>query len=270
MLRFTLPNGVEISALTRRSAIDLYADIFTDRMYGRHIEISPHDVIFDAGANIGMFPLWLDSLGMPLRVFCFEPMSETSECLRVNTESLRHVAASCYTIGLGAEPAWGNFLFYPRAPECSTLHPELMEALAPAARRWIKRQECTLAAPLRWLACCLTDGMREWIAERIRRHHLKPVATMVPLITVSQALYSCGQGRLDLLKIDTEGSEEAIMRGIAQDDWKRIRQLVIECHAADMANRLSAMLHARGYKITMDANPQLPELPMIYASRRTS
>ncbi len=51
----------------------------------------------------------------------------------------------------------------------------------------------------------------------------------------------CQQGFqcVDLLKIDVERAELDVLRGIADKDWRKIRQLVMEVH--DDKNTLSAI-----------------------------
>ncbi len=53
------------------------------------------------------------------------------------------------------------------------------------------------------------------------------------LRTLSEVIESEGVTRIDLLKVDVEGAEAAVLDGCAEKDWPRIRQVVVEVHDAD-------------------------------------
>lgn len=53
---------------------------------------------------------------------------------------------------------------------------------------------------------------------------------------------------VDLLKVDVERAELDVLRGVADEDWPKIRQLVMEVH--DLNGSLSAvrdLLDAKGH-----------------------
>ena len=74
--------------------------------------------------------------------------------------------------------------------------------------------------------------------------------------------------RVDLLKLDAEQSEEQILAGIADEDWPKIRQIVVEVHGGVMATRsMLDMLEQRGFHTGVDANPAMPTLSLVYGVR---
>jgi FkbM family methyltransferase len=77
--------------------------------------------------------------------------------------------------------------------------------------------------------------------------------------------------RCDLLKIDTEGGELAIIEGASRNIWSRIRNIVIEYH--DNVNpgsglRLHRYLTELGFATQIKPTPGFPHLGTIYARRR--
>ena len=62
-----------------------------------------------------------------------------------------------------------------------------------------------------------------------------------PMTTVSQLLIQYNITTLQLLKIDVERAELEVLHGIAQNDWPKIQQMVLEIH--DIENRLEAVKH---------------------------
>ena len=78
----TLSNGRSIFF---RSKVDV--DILSrellqdDNLYLRNgITISDGDCVFDVGANIGFFLLFLNQMASKGRIFCFEPIPDVFEC----------------------------------------------------------------------------------------------------------------------------------------------------------------------------------------------
>ena len=62
-----------------------------------------------------------------------------------------------------------------------------------------------------------------------------------PMTTVSQLLIQHNITKLQLLKIDVERAELEVLHGIAQNDWPKIQQMVLEVH--DIKDRLEAVKH---------------------------
>ena len=55
-----LPNGQKIYAETQLDAAVLYDEMFVYEPYLKNgIEVKPNDVVYDVGANIGMFNIYL-------------------------------------------------------------------------------------------------------------------------------------------------------------------------------------------------------------------
>ena len=93
-----------------------------------------------------------------------------------------------------------------------------------------------------------------------------------PLRTLSQVIDEYHIETIDLLKIDVEGSEAEVVQGIAEADWARIRQIVIEVH--DVEGRVAELrerLESRGYQTHVEqpdwAFHHLMHIYMLYAVR---
>jgi hypothetical protein len=93
--------------------------------------------------------------------------------------------------------------------------------------------------------------------------------------TLSEVLRSLDVPRVDLLKIDVEGSEWEVLAGVEPDLWKRIRQVVVEVH--DVTGRVGAvdqLLKQQGYETAVDhedwAVHALLGVASVYAWRTTT
>ena len=72
--RHTLPNGLEVAYQSKAELLQFYDDIFEKGVYTRHgITLREGACVFDVGANIGMFTLFVASQVPGARIFAFEP-----------------------------------------------------------------------------------------------------------------------------------------------------------------------------------------------------
>jgi len=245
-------------------------------------------VVFDIGANIGMYALHLAATVPGVRVHCFEPIPFLFEALQRNLSTHAPVA-SARNIGLAATAGEATFEVDPNATVAATMHPALFgPGIAPGATRadWIaagladlERIEPNkvisalrtgLARPatraLTLAALQRAAAFMEWRKRRLVQSH------QCQLDTVSAALAQSGVAHVDLMKIDVEGAEESVIDGIAASDWPRIRQLVIEVHDVDgRRDRLAQRLADAGYRVTHDREPwemhRLMRISTLYALR---
>lgn len=72
-------------------------------------------------------------------------------------------------------------------------------------------------------------------------------AVEVPMTTIPLLMQSEGLARVDLLKVDVEGHEEAVLRGMDAAAWACVRQLAAEVHDRDGTRaRIDALLRGVG------------------------
>ena len=88
--------------------------------------------------------------------------------------------------------------------------------------------------------------------------------------SLSQVIAEQGVDRIDLLKIDVEKGELDVLAGIEEQDWDKIRQLMVGVYDVDgRADGISAMLRRRGYTVSFEQDSMLAETPYrnIFATR---
>src|SRR5262249_12453603 len=71
------------------------------------------------------------------------------------------------------------------------------------------------------------------LIDELLDERLKSESFVCNLKTISNVIREHNIERIDLLKIDVEKSERDVLSGISDDDWEKIRQLVIEVHDID-------------------------------------
>ncbi|HEV2735379.1 MAG TPA: amino acid adenylation domain-containing protein, partial [Longimicrobiaceae bacterium] len=112
--RYELSDGAEVFHLNAEETRFLDREIFGARSYLRHGVHLPARgaVVFDVGANIGLFTLQVSRLSRGARGHAFEPMPALAQVLRANVR-LHGVQARVHECGVAAEPGSATFTFYP-------------------------------------------------------------------------------------------------------------------------------------------------------------
>jgi FkbM family methyltransferase len=202
------------------------------------------DVVFDVGANIGLFSLDVAARVPGARIVGFEPMPAVFEALTANAATY-FPTAQLHDLALGAAEGSAAFTYYPRCTGWSTAHPDPVGLRASVGR--------LLPLP-RFLSNPLVDWLAK--AETVRR----------PVTTLSCALRQSGVDRIDLLKIDAERAELDILHGIEAADWPRVKQVVVETQDAQRDTVVS-LLRARGYTVTVAQDDALAgtDYHLVYA-----
>ncbi len=222
---FHTPCGLTIAHLNRAETEFVYGEVFRDEAYLRHgIRLAPGDCVFDVGANIGLFTLFVKERFTETRVWAFEPSPEIFAVLKTNVERYGN-SVHVYPFGIAHEPGQAKFTYYPAYSIISGFHPGA-EADADAVRAGFLND---------WHARFPEEGdPPAFLVDALVRKTLGGKREYdCALRTISGMLRDTGVSRLALLKIDAEGSELQILAGVEPGDWPKIRQIVMEIHDAD-------------------------------------
>jgi len=84
----------------------------------------------------------------------------------------------------------------------------------------------------------------------------KKIEIRCQLKTISSIVREADIKRIDLLKIDAERSEFAILKGIQEGDWPKIRQIVVEVHSVEEVDVIIPMLKQRSFEIKVEQEDQ--------------
>jgi FkbM family methyltransferase len=258
---YKLPNYMTIAHINSYETDYLYQEIFENRVYMKHgIMLDEDSYIFDVGANIGMFTLFAQQECRNARIFAFEPSPPVYEILRYNA-SLFGSNVLVFNYGLSEEAKTASFTFYPRSSVFSGYHADRAQDKQ-AIKSVILAQQQGVSDD-----ATLLDHYTDELAEgRVEKQTF-----LCPMRTLSSVIQEQKIERIDLLKIDVEKSELAVLRGIQEEDWKKIKQIVIEVHDADgeMLRCVVALLEQHGYQLVVEQEDVLKEARFhnIYARR---
>lgn len=267
-----LPDGRRVYCLRESEARQVYEQV---RCYFRHgIRVGPGSVVFDVGANIGLFSLLAhERCHHRGQVFAFEPIPAIRDALTANVRELGSDRVRVLPCALGAEESVAVFAFYPRHSTLSTayaraedeneLHRQLSES--------IERNLDETPPPLRWLRG-LPPRLRSTVISRLTRRSFRDVEEIPCRIrTVSDVVREFAVERLDLLKVDAEKGELGVLLGIGAADWPKVRQVVMEVHDLDgRLDTIVGVLKSNGVgHVVAEQEPALrgSNVYSLYASR---
>ena len=192
--------------------------------------------VFDVGANIGMFSLEvLRRCGGEACIFAFEPAPDTFSYLERNLRELfpyAPVVAACTAVA--DRPGTATFYHRPWASGTSSLQPELPPPDDSRVEASLREPPEEYRSQIPGWFQHLPRGVAKAILRqgfRLAGNDVVPIQCAVT--TVSDVLREHDIERIDYLKIDVEGAELDVLRGIVPDDWARIARLGMEVHDVD-------------------------------------
>jgi FkbM family methyltransferase len=274
MKQVYLPNGLVVNALNGTEADVLYHEIFTMQSYQQHgVEIADGNCVFDIGANIGLYSLFLARSYQNLRLFAFEPIPSLFAVLQQNAKTLfPEKNAQLLNIGLSNRSGTAEFTFNPSLSMTASMYPDV---IAQSSQKqlsifvWLQALINDMALVSR-LPSGLARSLNRLLSNRYLRiptlglvglplvvmsaaQRLKTKRIRCSLKTISQVIQENNLKQIDLIKVDVEGSELDVIQGIDENDWPKIRQFIIEVH--DLENRLSTLVslfHHHGFRTVVD------------------
>lgn len=260
---FRAPNGLEIAHHSLSETKYVYREVFEDRVYFRHgINLAPGEAVFDIGANIGLFTMFVKENFPDTTVHAFEPSPVIFAVLEKNVRRYGK-SVTLHRCGVAQRAGEATFTFYPNYSIMSGFH-------AQEGQDWKNLR----AGIKSYLLEKGTDPaeITEPLLDRMVKVALKQTREYVcPLRSVSEIMDEAAVPAIGLLKIDAEGSELDILAGIRDEHWGRIRQIVTEIHDPTGSARAEAekTLVGRGYSCVFEEEKQLSESGIVncYARR---
>ena len=259
---FALPGVGEIAHLHDYETEYLYEEIFVRQAYTRHgVTLRPGDNVLDVGANIGMFTLFAHHQCPDARIYAFEPAPPAFAALAENAS--RHCPGSrVFNCGISNQDGSAPLTFYANSTVFSSFLAD--------PRRDANTIRTVIENVLHSRIPAGSIDLRP-VVDRLLRDRLVSSVHQCTTKTLSTVVREIGLDRIDLLKIDTEGSEILVLQGIEDEHWDRIRQVVLEVHdRVDECAMVTALLEDRGFGVTVDQQDHLlrgTPLTSVFARR---
>ncbi|WP_437681738.1 non-ribosomal peptide synthase/polyketide synthase [Sorangium sp. So ce131] len=266
--RHGLPGGMAVVQQNKNETDYLFEEIFRKKTYSLYgIEIPRGAVVFDVGANIGMFSLYVSLHAEGARVFAFEPLAPIYETLAANA-GLYGRNIKLFHHGLSDREETVAFTYYPRYSMMSgaQAYARPDEEVEVVKRFLAKEKEAGSSE-----AAQLLSHADELLAGRFQGEVHNCL-----LRRLSDVIREEGVDHIDLLKVDVQRAEMHVLRGLTAADWKIIDQVVMEVHAAEgqesegRLEELEALLRQHGFQVIIEQDELLSGTDRynVYASRR--
>lgn len=210
----------------------IYKEIFVDKCYD--ITTFPdNSFMIDAGANIGMFTLFMKQRYPSSTILAFEPAPSTFTTFQRNMKLHNISGVHAYQCGLGSENTRLGLTFYPQMPGNSTLYAE------------DKNNQMKFVDEKHPISQLMKET--EYVEVEVRR--LSDLLDEIPDLQ-----------RVDLLKVDVEGAELDALRGLEDRHWKLIQNIVVEiCDSKGEFNTVKTLLKSMGFAVVTEKPDWAPE-----------
>jgi FkbM family methyltransferase len=225
-------------------------EVWDEKLYFQEgVSISPDDIVFDVGANIGVFTLCAAKQGA--HIYAYEPIPQTFEVLQHNIQ-LHGFESTAHAKNIGlSDRAEEKFMFhYPGLSVCDSWA---------AQDDWFKLMTENWENTLEILKVADPDEYRAIrsleskslqhgaVREVIERISACPVKIKCKFDTLSGVIAQENIQSISLLKLDAELADWEILRGLKVEDWQRIRQVAMEIHVQSDLGPISKFLSDRGF-----------------------
>eukprot|EP00040_Diaphanoeca_grandis_P019633 m.103822 g.103822 ORF g.103822 m.103822 type:complete len:298 (+) comp27519_c0_seq2:172-1065(+) len=224
--------GIAVYSLVKAETQFIYWEIFKNRCYTHDgwIVVESDAVVFDVGANIGLFSLWATFENSVKIIHAFEPLPRQFDTLVANL-TLHEIGdlVKPHQIALGARDEHVDFTYYPNMPGNSTRWPEEKETL--------QRDK-------------MSDSKFEGA-----------VQVSVHVRTLSDVFADERIARVNLLKVDVEGEELNVLLGLSPSDWRKIDQVVLEVHEVESRVAVvTTLLETHGFDVRVAHDDNMSSL----------
>ncbi|OLZ67256.1 hypothetical protein AV521_25790 [Streptomyces sp. IMTB 2501] len=201
----------------------LYDEIFVQRSYMRGgVTLREDAVVFDVGANIGMFSLFVLENCPSATLYAFEPLAPVYRLLERNAASAGD-RVHVFRHGLADREADVSFAFYPGNSWMSGLRDYSdPQAEADVMKTYLLNERSKGMAKARDE---LIDHFDEY-APALFRTTEEPAR----LRRLSEVIDENGVERIDLLKVDVQRAELDVLHGLEERHWPLVQQIAMEVH----------------------------------------
>ena len=270
MKKLKLPNGEEIYYIDKLTALDVYEEINEENDYLPHgISVKDGDVIFDVGANIGLFSRFIAQQANGLQIFTFEPVPAIFKVLEANLSEIPADIKN-YNIGLGEKSERIEINFYPRVSADSAIVPFNFDFKVQQYLENYKEVVCQNMP----IARIVPKFLRKRVVKSSLRMLYKSEKVSCQIRTLSEIIQENKIERIDYLKVDAENYEKQVLAGIMDEDWEKIQQVAMEVHehiegGENLLEEINELLKKKGFKVTLDRESRFSNMGvhMLYAKK---
>ena len=259
---FRSPAGLMVAADSARDVVFLHDEIFKDNVYFKHgITLPMNGVVVDCGANIGMTNIYIQETfkAQKPQVYCFEPVGSTYGFLKRNCE---RYGGTCMNYGLSDCSAIVQFEIGNTniaASGCSDFQKwrtenwhKAIDEQGGEGQKFLEYVQGSVPG----MSFLPTAFFR--ILAKIQLSLNRVIKTSALLKPLPHAIKELSLTHIDLLKIDVEGAEMSVLRGMTDEHWKIVDQVVMEIQTHAFRDEAVALLERNGFNVICTQDPYRP------------
>lgn len=229
---FTLPDGRVISCTNAFNAELVWHEMSTSVYLDDPRGLADGATILDVGAHVGLFSLFTADGVSGARVIACEPARATFDCLSQNFAS-HFPGGTALNTAVADRSGTVELTYYPTNETITTIETDEED------------DERNISAVFTNVGTT-PEQSRAYCSE-IRSHAER---YPVPVTTIAELIAEHRLASVDLLKIDVERAELAVLKGIGEADWPKIVNIAVEVHdIKDRLNEVVNLLTAKGYHV---------------------
>ena len=237
------------------------------------IALKKGDVVFDVGANVGLFALHAaERCDGDVSLYCFEPIPDIFGALSANFERnpiLKRTRHRLFNCGLtSSDEQTAIQIYYFKNNPCDSTYDieakrrDFEDAFHTFGSRAQKQIQRALPGSIgTWLGraagVVVADLPKGPVGRYLSDKFMGMEKVECTLSTLANIVEEEAVPQIDLLKIDVEGAELDVLLGMNEAGFSRIRQIVLEGHDKDGRLRdVKELLEARGMTIGRVGKPE--------------
>jgi len=253
----TADTGVleDLAAMNIAEVRFLHDEIFVDEVYLRGgIVLRSDAVVFDVGANIGMFSLFTGARCPSAQVYAFEPVPDMFAKLQQNIEA-RGLTVRPFNCGLSDHDHEVTFYYYPDESIMSCRRDYInWENEVELIKLYVENER--KSGP---------PGRAEHLAqvEAIAAKDFEFIECQCRLRTMSAVIDEVGVRTIDLIKIDVQRAEYDVLQGIEARHWPLVQQITMEVHdepgspTEGRVEQVTTLLEGQGFRVSVAVEDML-------------
>jgi len=258
-----LPNGLSIRCQSIAEANYFYKSIFEDRSYLQHgLTIRPGMTVFDVGANIGLFSAFAALEAPGVKLYSFEPVPPLFEILKYNISDICE-DAELFNIGVSDSEGTSTITYYPNSPGMSSFVPSRRE------------EQAVLEAILQNSFAEGDEAAGDVLQDKgdYMESRFQTEVYSCKLTPLSNIFKQHNIKTVDFLKVDVQKLEMQVLKGVTDDHWPLIKQVVVEVHDHEnRVNEVAEFLSTRDFNVVVEQDHLYrgSDIYMVYGLRSST
>jgi amino acid adenylation domain-containing protein/FkbM family methyltransferase len=243
----------------------MFKEIFQDQIYlPADVGLPDDAVVFDVGADIGLFSLYVGLCAPNAKIFAFEPAPEIFSVLSQNM-ALYDLNVNLQSCSLA--PVSSSAAPYTYYKNISSAHGQCTDAASDEAvmRPFAKDVDVDVDVDV-------AIGQKAASGDEIsgsRDKRLEPIRIEIPLRTISEVISTEDIPKISLMKINMQRCAANVLAGIDDLHWPIIDRLILEVHDIDdRLNVVQSLLVNRGFHVqTKQTSARAKSTFTVHAAR---